>query len=123
MLLSGREEKPMFEVIYISPSCKQAERFIIDLAEKLKSLGIDDFELEQKNLRLKTGNVIVSAIDIWGGQLGQNHQITKYYIDDIPAQKFIGKEIIERFCYLKSIFKEGTQEIYEDDLIELLKEG
>lgn len=36
----------MFEVIYISPPCKQAVNFINDLAIKLKQRGIDSFDID-----------------------------------------------------------------------------
>lgn len=116
----------MFEVIYISPSCKQAERFIIDLAEKLKSLGIDDFELEQKNLRLKTGNVIVSAVDIWGGQLGRSHHMTEYYMDKVSDADYPNERVREiaqqRLKSLKCSFRDGTKGILEEELIGILTE-
>lgn len=40
----------MFEVIYISPSCKQAANFINDLAVKLKQRGNDNFDIDRKNI-------------------------------------------------------------------------
>lgn len=43
----------MFEVIYISPSCKQAVNFINDLAVKLKQRGIGGFDIDRKNIQLK----------------------------------------------------------------------
>ncbi len=38
----------MFEVIYISQTCKQAVNFINDLAIKLKQRGIDNVDIDRK---------------------------------------------------------------------------
>ena len=111
----------MFEVIYISLSCKQAERFIIDISEKLKFLRITDFEVDRKNLRLKTNKAIVSAVDIWSGQLGRSHHITKYYIDDIEGY-ILSYNAHERVRLLKRTFRENAQKITEDELIKILTE-
>lgn len=54
----------MFEVIYISPSCRQAVNFIDELAIKLKKRGIGCFDIDHKNIRLKSDKFIVSSVDI-----------------------------------------------------------
>jgi len=54
----------MFEIIYISTSCKQAVNFINDLAVKLKQRGIDSFDIDCKNIQLKSDKFIVSAVSI-----------------------------------------------------------
>lgn len=78
----------MFETIYIAPSCKQAVNFIDNLAIKLKQRGIDSFDIDRKNIQLKSGKFIVSAVDIFGNNLGLSHHMTEYYIDIVSDTVF-----------------------------------
>lgn len=116
----------MFEVIYISPSCKQAVNFIKDLSEKLESFGIQNIKIDLENIQLKTNKFIVSAVDIFGGNLGLSHHMTKYYIDKVSDFDFQNKRArkvaLERLKCLKSTFWEGTREISEEELIDILME-
>lgn len=116
----------MFEVIYISSLCRQAVRFIDELAIKLKKSGIGGFDIDYKNIRLKSDKFIVSAVDIFGGSLGLSHHMTEYYIDMVSNTTFprhCGKSYaFERLKELKRSFKDGTKEISEEELIEILME-
>lgn len=116
----------MFEVIYISPSCKQAVNFINDLAVKLKQRGIDSFDIDHKNIQLKLGKFIVSAVDIFGNNLGVSHQMTEYYIDMVSDSVFprncMKTRALERLKELKCTFREGAKRISEEELIEILTE-
>lgn len=116
----------MFEIICISTSCKQAENFIKYLSEKLDSFGIENIKIDRKNIRLKTDKFIVSAVDIFGGKLGLSHQMTMYYIDMVSSStspRYVGRSYaLERLRKLKRTFREGTKEISEEELIEILKE-
>lgn len=116
----------MFEVIYISPSCKQAVNFIDDLAIKLKQRGIADFDIDRKNIRLKSDKFIVSAVDIFSGKLGLSHHMVKYYIDMVSNTVFPrrnGKMLAhERLKELKCTFREETKQISEEELIDILTE-
>lgn len=116
----------MFEVIYISPSCKQAVNFIDDLAIKLKQRGIGGFDIDQRNIRIKSDKFIVSTVDIFGGNLGLSHHMVKYYIDMVSNTVFPrrnGKMLAhERLRELKSTFREDTKQISEEELIEILTE-
>lgn len=116
----------MFEVICISKSCRKAVRFIDELAVKLKYSGVVGFDIDHKNLRIKSGNFIVSAVDIFGGNLGLSHHMTKYYIDMISSSispRYAGRSYaLERLRKLKYTFKEDTKEISEEELIEILTE-
>lgn len=117
----------MFEVIYISPSCKQAVNFINDLAIKLKENEICGFYIDYKNLRIKSDKFIVSAVDIWGGMPGRWFSKAKYYIDDIRIEEYKDERTAEsaagKLQYLKSGFREGTKQISEKELIEILMEA
>ena len=116
----------MFEVIYISPSCKQAVNFINDLAIKLKQHGIDSFDIYRKNIQLKSEKFVVSAVNIFGGKLGLSHHMTGYYIDmvsDCVFPRCNGKTCaLERLKELKCTFGENTKQISEEELIEILTE-
>ena len=116
----------MFEVIYISPSCKQAVNFINDLAIKLKQRGIDNVDMDCKNIQLKSDKFIVSAVDIFGNNLGLSHHMTEYYIgmvSDCVFPRCNGKTCaLERLKNLKCTFGEGTKQISEEELIEILTE-
>lgn len=116
----------MLEIIYISPSCKQAANFINDLAIRLKERGIDDFDIDRKNIQLKSDKFIVSAVDIFGGKLGLSHHMTEYYIDMVSDCVFprncTKTCAIERLKELKCTFRENTKEISEKELIEILTE-
>lgn len=116
----------MFGVIYISPSCKQAVNFLNDLAIKLKQRRIDGFEIDHKNIQLKSDKFIVPAVDIFDGKLGLSHHMTKYYIDmasDYTFPRNCTKTCaLERMKELKYTFREGTKEISEEELIEILTE-
>lgn len=116
----------MFEVIYISPSCKQTVNFINDLAIKLKQHGIDSFDIDHKNIQLKSDKFIVSAVDIFGGKLGLSHYMIEYYIDmvsDITFPRNCTKTCAhERLKDLKRTFRENTKEIFKEELIEILME-
>ena len=116
----------MLEAIYISPSCKQAVNFINDLAIKLKQHGIDSFDIDRKNIQLKSDEFIVSAVDIFGGNLGLSHHMTEYYIDMVSDCTFprncTKTCALERLKDLKCTFREGTKEISEEELIEILTE-
>lgn len=117
----------MVHVIYISPSCKQAVNFINDLAIKLKQRGIDNVDMDCKNIQLKSDKFIVSAVDIFGGKLGLSHHMTEYYIDTVSETVFPrcnGKtRASERLKELKCTFREGTKKISEEELIEILTEA
>lgn len=116
----------MFEAIYISSSCKKAVNFINDLAIKLKQRGIASFDIDHKNIQLESGKFIVSAVDIFGNNLGLSHHMTEYYIDVVSDSVFPrcnGKTCaLERLKELKCTFREGTKEISEKELIEILTE-
>lgn len=116
----------MFEIIYISPLCKQAVNFIDNLAIKLKQHGIDGFDIDHKNTQLKSDKFIVSAVDIFGGKLGFSHHMTEYYIDMVSDTVFPrcnGKTCaLERLKELKCTFGENTKQISEEELIEILTE-
>lgn len=116
----------MFEVMYISPSCKQAVNFINDLSVKLKQRGNDNFDIGCKNIQLKSDKFIVSAVDIFGGKIGLSHHMTEYYIDMVSDAVFprncTKTCAIERLKDLKRTFREGAKEISEEELIEILTE-
>lgn len=116
----------MFEVIYISPSCKQAVNFINDLAEKLKSYEIKKIEINRKNIQLKTDKFIVLAVDIFGGKLGLSHHMTEYCIDKVSDAEFpniyMSENALSRLKNLKCTFREGIKEISEEELIDVLTE-
>lgn len=116
----------MFEVIYISSSCKQAVNFINDLAIKLKQRGIDNVDIDRKNIQLKSDEFIVSAVDIFSGKPGLSHQMTEYYIDMVSDSVFprncMKTRALERLKDLKCTFRENTKEISEEELIEILME-
>lgn len=116
----------MFEVIYISPSCKQAVNFIDDLAIKLKQHGIGSFEIDCKNIQIKSDKFIVSAVDIFSGKLGLSHHMVKYYIDMVSntvLPRHNGKMLaLERLRELKCAFRDGIKQISEEELIEILTE-
>lgn len=116
----------MFELIYISPSCKQAVNFINNLAIKLKQRGIDSFDIDYKNIQLKSDKFIVSAVDIFGGNLGLSHYMVKYYIDMVSNTAFPRRNgtmfALERLRELKCTFREETRKISEEELIEILME-
>lgn len=117
----------MFEVIYISPSCKQAIEFIERLILDLRKREICDIEIDRDNLRLKSDKFIVSAVYIEGGNLGISHHMTEYYIDKVSGVDYPSKRIQEkaqeRLKDLKCRFREGTKEISDGELIEILKEA
>lgn len=116
----------MFEIIYISPSCKQAVNFIYDLVEKLKQNGVSNFETDMKRLRIKSDKFIVSAIDIFSGKLGVIHHMTEYYIDKVSGADYPNKHAKENALgllkHLKCTFRDGTKEISWEELIEILME-
>lgn len=116
----------MFEVIYISPSCRQAVNFINDLAIKLKQRGIDNVDMDCKNIQLKSDKFIVSAVNIFGSNLGLNHHMTEYYIDTVSDTAFprncTKTRALERLKYLKCTFREGAKQISEEELVEILTE-
>lgn len=116
----------MFEVIYISTSCKQAVNFINDLAVKLKQRGNDNFDIDRKNIQLKSDKFIVSAVDIFAGKLGLSHHMTEYYIDMVLSSEFaniyIRENALRRLKNLKCTFREGIKQISEEELIEILTE-
>lgn len=108
------------------PSCKQAVNFINDLAAKLKQHGIDSFDIDHKKIQLKSDKFIVSAVNIFGNNLGLSHHMTKYYIDMVSNTVFprncTKACALERLKGLKCTFREGTKEISEEELIEILTE-
>ncbi len=116
----------MFEVIYISPSCKKAVNFINELAIKLKQRGIGGFDIDRRNIQIKSDKFIVSAVDIFSGKLGLSHEMTKYYIDMVSnavLSRRSGKMYaLERLRELKCTFKEDIKQISEEELIEILME-
>lgn len=116
----------MFEVIYISPSCKQALGFIYALAVRLKECRIADFEIDREHLQLKTDKFIVSAVSIYDGCFGVSIYPVKYYIDkvtkaDYPCER-ARENSMERLKCLRCSFREDTKEISEDELIGILME-
>ena len=117
----------MFEIIYISPSCKQAMDFIIRLADRLKDCGITNFEIDREHLQLKTDKFIVSAVSINGNLLGVSRRHVKYYIDEATLAEYPCEEArynaIEKLNCLRCRFREDTREISEEELIEILREG
>lgn len=116
----------MIEVIYISPNCKLAAKFIQDLEVKLKHRGIGGFEIDYKNLRIKSDKFIVSAVSINGSNIWRSYHDTKYYIDEARLSQYETHEqwrwAHEILRELKSKFYHGTKEISEEELIEILTE-
>ena len=116
----------MFEVIYISPSCKQAMGFINALAVRLKEIGIIDFKIDREHLQLKTDKFIVSAMSINGNLLGVSRYHVKCYIDEATLAEYPCEEArynaMEKLNCLRCRFWEDTREISEEELIGILKE-
>lgn len=116
----------MFEVIYISPSCKQAKNFIYDFTEKLRQIGISKFEVDMKRLQIKSDKFIISSVDIWGSMLGRGYSKVKYYIDEIRIEEYederIAERVVEKLKYIKSGFRQEVKEISNEELIEILTE-
>lgn len=116
----------MFEVLYISPSCKQAVGFINALAVRLKEIGIIDFKIDREHLRLKTDKFIVSAVSINGNFLGVSRYHIKCYIDEAALAEYPCDEArynaMEKLNCLRCRFREDTREISEEELIEILRE-
>lgn len=113
----------MLEVIYISPSCKQAECFIDRLMWKLRERGIYNAEKSPQRIQLKSDKFVVSAIDIGMSPRPSFHGV-KYYIDGfnyVPMNCSF-----ERLCewkeHIKYRFRPDTKEISEEKLIEILTE-
>lgn len=116
----------MFEVIYISPNCKMAVKFIQDLAIKLKQRGVGGFDIDRNNIQIKAGKFVVSAVSINSSNLWRSYHDTKYYIDTVSLAQYEtheqwrwAREILRE---LKSKFYQGTKQIYEEELIEILEE-
>lgn len=59
----------MLEVIYITPSRKQAAEFIDRLFWNLRKHEVYDTKIDPGKLQLKSDKFIVSAIDIFGNNL------------------------------------------------------
>lgn len=116
----------MVEVIYISPNCKLAVKFIQNLSVKLKQHGISSFDIDRKNIRLKSDKFIVSAVSINSSNLWRSYHDTKYYIDDISLAQYETHEQWRRaraiLRELKSKFYQGAKQINEEELIEILME-
>lgn len=116
----------MFEAIYISPSCKQAVNFINDLAIKLKQRGIDNVDMDCKNIQLKSEKFIVSAVSINSSNLWRSYCRTKYYIDTVSIDQY---ETLEQWAFAHDTLRElerrfyiDTKQISEEELIEILTE-
>lgn len=116
----------MFEVIYISPSCKQAAEFIDRLMWELRKCDIYNAEIDKRYLRLKTDKFIVSAVGINGNLLGVSRHHIKYYIDEATFAEYPCEEArynaMEKLNCLRCRFREGTREISEEELIEIMRE-
>lgn len=114
----------MFEVIYISPSYKQAGEFIDKLMWELRKHDIYDAEINRERLQIKTDKFIVSTINIFGGNLGASWYYVKYYIDKVSDTKFpyekSKENALESLKYLRCRFRESTKEISEEELIDVL---
>lgn len=115
----------MFEVLYISPSCKQAAEFIDRLMWNLRKCGIYEIEIDRRKLQLRTDKFTVSAIDIYSGLFAISHYMVKYYIDkvtetDFPCEK-AKENALEKLKCLKCCFREDTREISEEELIGVLR--
>lgn len=116
----------MFEVIYISPSCKQAAEFLDSLMWDFRKRDIYNAEIDRERLQLKTDKFIVSAASITGGCLGVSIYPVKYYIDkvtkaDYPCER-ARENAMERLKCLRCRFREDTKEISEEELIDILGE-
>lgn len=114
----------MFEVIYISPSCKQAEDFIDNLMWKLRERGIYNTEKSPQRIQLKSDKFVVSAIDI-GMSPRPSFYGVKYYIDgfNYVPQNCSFERLREWKEYIKCRLRPDTKEISEEELIEILTEA
>lgn len=117
----------MFEVVYISPTTKNAVKFINDTEDRLKNLGIEDFKLDKRNLRIETEKYIISVISLSGSMIGRSYGKAKYYIDGVTSYwGYDTAEIFEKACTklkdIKSRFKRGTKEISIFELVDILSE-
>ena len=116
----------MFEVIYISPSCKQAINFIDELAIKLKQCGIGGFDIDHRNIRIKSDRFIVSAVSVNSSNLWRSYSRTKYYIDTVSLAQY---ETLAQWAFAHDTLRElerrfyiDTKRISEEELIEILTE-
>ena len=116
----------MFEVIYISSSCRQAADFIDRLMWKLREYEIYDVKIDSQHMQLKLDKFIVSAINIWDANLGKSYHRAKYYIDKAEPTNTETWKIVEKINYLigdiKMRFPKDTKQISEEELIEILTE-
>lgn len=117
----------MIEVVYISPSYKQGTEFIVSLANKLKCIGIDGRNIDYKNMRLVTSKFIVSAVNIFGSEIGRDYSETEYYINAVSRVDLKNETLQEnamgRLKYMKSGFPIDAKEILEEELIGILLEA
>lgn len=116
----------MTEIIYISPTCKQASEFIDRLMWELRKRGIYDFEICHEKMQIKTGKFIVTAIDIYWRPRKINADTVKYYIDKVSdyspiclSDKVFALGILKE---IKQGFREDAKEISERELIKILTE-
>lgn len=116
----------MIEVVYISPSYKQATEFIHGIIGKLKCIGIDGRNIDYKNMRIAKSKFIVSAANIFGSEIGREYQETKFYIDAVSHVDFknetLQENAMERLKYMKSKLPIDANEISEEKLIYILME-
>lgn len=116
----------MFEVIYISPSYKQSMEFLVSLANKLKCIGIDGRNIDYKNMLLVTRKFIVSAVNIFGSEIGRKYSEAEYYVDAVSGIDFKNKTLqenaMERLKYMRNRFPIDAKEISEEELIGILME-
>lgn len=114
----------MFEVIYISPSCKQAVNFIDEFAIKLKQNGIGGFDIDRRNIKIKSDKFIVTTETIGMSPRLSRHGV-RYYIDAVSNHHKPYNLSLDRLHewleYIKCRFQPDVKEISEEELIETLK--
>lgn len=116
----------MFEVIYIAPSCKQAAEFIDRLFWDLRKNEVYDTKIDPRNLQIKSDKFIVSAVDVFGRNVGRSYRFAKYYIDKAEPTTLEMWKIVEKINEavkdIKMRLPRDTKEISEEELIEILTE-
>lgn len=114
----------MFEVIYITNTFKSAVRLIEQLEEELKKSGIDNIQLDLKNIKIKSNNFILSTMPIYSGMLGRSKHMVKYFVNDTSTEHCETAEqrklVLEKIDYIKMGFRETTREIKKEELLNIL---
>ena len=120
----------MIEILYISDTEKQSQKFIYELISDLKRIGVKNINHDREHNLITFGNMEIRGMTIYEDYISHGMRNIKYFIDGIDMKNYknaSGRQLgslVRRIKEIISHFNRDTKQLSgKDELIKILTEN